>query len=175
MSDTHRPDGAMLRPIERRDHAFVLELNRAFEHLTAPMDEVRLLQLLAWAESAVIIDAGQVPAGFVLTIAAGSAYDSVNYLAFSQRFDTFTYLDRIVIDTPYHRQGLGRFAYDELEATASARMLLEVNIDPPNEPSLNFHRARGYSGIAEIDHSDHRSLMMCKELTPPVETGLPVR
>jgi len=157
--------GLTLRPVEPRDHAFVIELNRLHEHLTAPMDEDRLLALLAWAERAVVIDLEGSPAGFVFLFSAGTDYDSASYVELGRLFDEFTYLDRIVIDEAFHRRGLGTAVYDELEAQAVRRMVLEVNIDPPNEASLAFHRARGYRGVAEFGPADHRVLQMSKELT----------
>jgi predicted GNAT superfamily acetyltransferase len=156
-----------LRPIEPRDHAFVLELNRVHEHLTAPLDRARLLDLLSWSDHADVIDVDGAPAGFVLTFAPRTPYDSASYVELGRLFDEFTYLDRIVIGEAFWRRGLGTFVYDELEAGATTRMVLEVNIDPPNEPSLAFHEARGYTGVAEFGPADHRVLQMSKELGRP--------
>jgi len=162
-----------LRPIEARDHAFVLELNGRHQHLTAPMDEARLLDLVGWADHADIIDVDGEPAGFVLTFAPGTPYDSANYVEFSRLFDEFSYLDRIVIAEDFRRRGLGNAVYDELEAIAPGRMLLEVNLRPPNEPSLAFHRARGYQIVAEFPPAELRPtkqvLLMSKELGPRIE------
>ena len=153
-----------LRPIEPRDHAFVLDLNRIHQHLTAPLSQARLLELLGWTDRADVIEAEGRMAGFVFTFASGGPYDSTNYLAFGRLFADFTYLDRIVIDSAFQRRGLGSAVYDDLETTAGSRMVLEVNIDPPNEPSLAFHEARGYRRVAEFGPPDHRVLQMSKEL-----------
>ena len=153
-----------LRPIEPRDHAFVLELNRLHERLTAPLSQTRLLELLGWADRADVVEVEGTPAGFVFTFASGTSYDSANYLEFGRLFPEFTYLDRIVIDSAFQRRGLGNAVYDDLETTAGLRMVLEVNIDPPNEPSLAFHEARGYRRLAEFGPPDHRVLQLSKEL-----------
>ena len=153
-----------LRPIEPRDHGFVIELNRLHVHLTAPMEEPRMLELLQWTERAVVIEVDDTPAGFVFTFPAHTAYDSASYRELCRRFGQFTYLDRIVIDDAFQRRGLGTLVYDEIEASAERRVVLEVNIAPPNEPSLAFHRGRGYVGIAEFGPDDHRVLQMSKEL-----------
>lgn len=160
-----------LRSIEPRDRAFVLELNRIHEHLTAPMDESRLVELIAWADHADVIDLDGERAGFVFTFAPRTPYDSANYVEFCRLFDTFTYLDRIVISASFRRRGIGNAVYDELEALATPRMVLEVNIEPSNEPSLRFHRARGYQGVAEFPPAQQqaakRALLMSKELERP--------
>lgn len=142
-----------LRPITGDDHDFVLDLNRRNVELLAPLDRARLEQLIAWADRADVIEHDGERAGFVLTFAPGSAYDSGNYRWFGEHFgDDFYYLDRIVLDDGFRRHGLGRATYDELERTATAygRMALEVNVEPPNRPSLEFHHGRGYAEVARL-------------------------
>lgn len=155
-----------LRTMTDADVAFVLDLNHRNVELLAPLDEARLARLRGWAARADVIELAGEPAGFVLTFAPGTAYDSENYRWFSQRFDRFRYLDRIVLDDPFRRGGLGRAAYDELEADAAAhaRMVLEVNVLPPNEPSLRFHRGRGYVDLAELGDDEKKVVLMAKDL-----------
>lgn len=152
---------SILRPVTPDDHAFVLDLNERNVELLSPVDGPRLQQLLGWADRADIIEHEGRRAGFVLTFAPGTAYDSANYRWFGERYgDRFYYLDRVVIDDGFRRHGLGRAAYDELEHVAAAygRMVLEVNVEPPNEPSLDFHRARGYVEVARLgdQRGDHK-------------------
>lgn len=155
-----------LRPLTDADVAFVLDLNRRNVELLAPLDGPRLDRLRGWSARADVIELAGEPAGFVLTFGPGTAYDSENYRWFSQRFDRFCYLDRIVIDDRFRRGGLGRAAYDELEADAAAhgRMVLEVNVVPPNEPSLRFHRSRGYVDLAELGDEKKKVVLMEKDL-----------
>ena len=153
---------SVLRPITAADHAAVLALNEAHVELLSPLDKHRLWWLLDLAAHADIIvsEPDQRVAGFVIAFAPGTAYDSENYRWFSERFDDFLYLDRIAIDPAFRRRGLASAVYDELEAaaTASGRMVLEVNHD--NEGSLAFHRARGY---VELDRLV-KVILMVKEL-----------
>jgi predicted GNAT superfamily acetyltransferase len=161
----------LLRPIEPRDLAAVLELNHRNVELLASMDEQRLAQLMTWADRADVIQAQTDDAqtddvaGFVFTFAPGTAYDSENYRWFSEhRGDGFYYLDRIVLADSHRRLGLGRRVYDELEQVAAAygRMVLEVNVEPANEPSLAFHYARGYVDVAELGEPGKRVVLMEK-------------
>ena len=109
----------LLRPIEPRDHASVLELNHRNVELLAPMDDQRLAQLMGWADRADVIQVDTETAGFVFTFAPGTAYDSDNYRWFSNHSgDGFYYLDRIVLADTHRRLGLGRRVYDELEQVA---------------------------------------------------------
>lgn len=156
-----------LRPIATDDVSTVLALNERDVHLLAPLDAARLSQLQGWAERADVVDVDGQVAGFVVTFGPGTDYDSENYRWFTERFgDRFSYLDRIVISPAFRRQGLGRFVYDELETLARplGRMALEVNVEPPNEGSLAFHRARGYVEVGRLGEPGHVVGLMVKEL-----------
>jgi len=145
----------------------VLRLNEAHVELLSPMDEPRLRQLLGWADRAdVIVCDGQV-AGFVLVFAPGTAYDSPNYRWFAARYgDGFHYLDRVVVDDRFRRRGLANAAYDVIEqgARGHGRLVLEVNVEPPNETSLAFHRARGYQEVGRLGEDGHVVALMAKPL-----------
>lgn len=156
-----------LRPIGPADVPLVLGLNQAHVELLAPMDQTRLAELQRWARRAdVIVVAGQV-AGFVITFGPGTAYDSENYRWFGARYGTaFHYLDRIVVDDRYRRSGLASAVYDalELEALDVGRLALEVNVDPPNEVSLAFHRGRGYREVGRLGAPGKTVALMTKVL-----------
>jgi predicted GNAT superfamily acetyltransferase len=155
-----------LRPIQPDEHAAVVALNDRYVELTAPMDEALLAEFVAAAEHADVIDVDGQLAGFVLTFAAGAAYDGTHFGWFADRYDDYCYLDRIVIHEDFQRRGLGTFAYDELETTCGKPVFaLEVNIDPPNEPSLAFHRARGFTEVGQSDASGHLVALMVKQLS----------
>jgi predicted GNAT superfamily acetyltransferase len=146
----------VLRPMTSADHQDVLDLNERHVELLSPLDEGRLAALLAVAENASVIDADGAFAGFVITFAAGSAYDGENFAWFTERYDDFCYLDRVVIHEDFRRRGLGSAVYDELESTCGRPLFaLEVNLDPPNVASLAFHSARGYTEVGQRDSGGH--------------------
>jgi len=157
----------LLRPITPADHAAVLAWNQSHVELLSPLDEERLVELLGWTERAEVIGHDGQDVGFVLTFAAGAAYDSSNYRWFSERYPAFLYLDRVVIDPAVRRSGLGTRVYDALEAHARELgpvLCLEVNLDPPNEPSLAFHRSRGYVEVGQEESNGHLVSLMEKVL-----------
>ena len=102
----------------------------------------------------------------MITFVTGAAYDGAHFAWFAERYDDYCYLDRIVIHEEFQRRGLGTFAYDELEGSCGRPVFaLEVNIDPPNEPSLAFHRARGFTEVGQSDASGHLVSLMVKQLS----------
>jgi predicted GNAT superfamily acetyltransferase len=155
-----------LRPITEADHDDVLALNERHVELLAPLDRARLVDLVTWADRADVIDVDGAFAGFVISFAAGSSYDGENFAWFADRYDDYCYLDRIVVHEDFLRRRLGSFVYDELESSCGRPVFaLEVNIDPPNEPSLAFHRARGYAEVGQRLSGGHRVTLMAKRLS----------
>ena len=157
-----------LRPVSYDDHADVLALNAANVVKLAPMDEARLQQLQQWADRFDVIEVDGAFGGFVVTFGPGSPYDSENYRWFSERHgDRFYYLDRIVLADEHRRQGLGTFAYDEIERVARrhGRLALEVNLVPRNDASLAFHDRRGYVEVGRLGDHEHLVAMMEKQLS----------
>ncbi len=93
-------------------------------------------------------------AGFCLVLAPGADYASVNYAWFTERYDRFVYLDRIVIDPVAKGRGHGRMLYDHveqhaLEHTDAEWFLLEVNLRPRNDASLAFHERLGFEEVGQ--------------------------
>lgn len=158
-----------LRPITDADHADVLTLNETHVDLLSPMDEQALITYRIQAARADVIDVDGSVAGFVLTFAADSAYAGLNFAWFRHRYGDagVYYLDRVVVADSHRPQGLAGLVYDAIEADAAAqcgRMCLEVNVEPPNEPSLAFHRGRGYAEVGRRTFDGHAVAMMTKEL-----------
>ena len=148
----------LLRPLADHDIDDVLALNQRNVAALAPMDEDRLRLLQKWSDRFDVLEADGGFAGFVVTFAPGSSYDSENYRWFTERHTSgFYYLDRIVLHESVRRQGLGGFVYDELEHVAArhGRMSLEVNLVPRNDASLAFHARRGYHEVGRLGDDAH--------------------
>jgi uncharacterized protein len=155
-----------LRPLVEDDVADVLALNERNVVKLAPMDEERLAGLRTLADRCDVVDVDGRFAGFVMTFGAGTSYDSENYRWFSQRHESFYYLDRIVLHEDFRRQGYGGQVYDLVESVAApyGRLALEVNVVPPNAASLAFHAARGYREVGRLGDHDHMVVLLEKEL-----------
>ena len=96
--------------------------------------------------------------GFIICMREGSAYGSENYKFFTKKLKKFLYVDRVVIDENYRREGLGKAIYKAIFKQAkkgSLPITLEVNTHPVNQPSLNFHQKMGFDQVGAKDFSDH--------------------
>ena len=96
--------------------------------------------------------------GFIICMREGSIYESENYKFFKQRLKKFLYVDRVVIDERFRRSGLGKDIYKDIFGHASNDNLpiaLEVNTQPVNQPSLNFHENMGFEKVGSKDFDDH--------------------
>ncbi len=156
-----------LRDLRRADWPALLALNRASVRELSDLDEPRLRAILSLAHRSLAAESEGRLVGFAITIGPGTRYDSVNYRWFDERFGRFLYLDRIAVCAPLRRAGIGTRLYDELEAAARPfeRMVCDVNLKPPNDPSLAFHAARGYREIGQLPHGAERTVaLLGKEL-----------
>lgn len=162
-----------IRPLAASDVEAVLRLNHESVHHLAPMDEVAYDWFLRHAACAWAAVADGEVAGFVLVLEPGVPYPSANYRWFSEHRTDFLYLDRVAVDEPHRRRGVGSAIYDAVEALADASersVLLEVNARPANEPSLAFHDRRGYVEIGTLEHDDGKVVSLRERAPAPAPT-----
>ena len=141
-----------IRKAEEKDYPFILRVNKENVEVLSPMDESRVREFSKWSELFLIAEAGGTPAAFLLALREGlAAYDSENYLWFSKNYEKFLYIDRIVIDAPYRRSGVGKVLYQEVfryaDATEVPFVTAEIDTEPYNEVSLGFHQAMGFREV----------------------------
>jgi predicted GNAT superfamily acetyltransferase len=106
-------------------------------------------------------------AGFCLVLEPDADYDSINFIWFNEQYDDHVYLDRVAIAERFHRKGIGRAMYTEVERLLAERcanakwLALEVNLEPRNDQSLGFHEALGFRevGQQQTDYGAFVSLM----------------
>jgi len=156
-----------LRELTVADRPQVLGLHEESVEVLSEMDEERLEFILALANRSLVAELDGEIVGFAIAIAPGTDYDSDNYRWFSERYERFLYLDRIAVAATHRRQGVGGALYEAMEAAAAAhgRMVCEVNVEPRNDVSLAFHRARGYREVGRLAHGTVRTVaLFSKEL-----------
>lgn len=141
-----------IRPLVAADLDTVLSANNAAVPAVGELDRSRLHALLGMAEPALAAEVDGDLAGFVIALPPGVAYTSPNYRWLSERYDDFTYVDRVVVLPGHQGSGVGHALYDAVEAATAAPVLLaEVNTRPRNDVSLAFHERRGFAPVGEAE------------------------
>ncbi len=146
----------MIRSIVSADLERILEINEENVPEVGSVDADRMGFLVAESPIALVVELDGQIVGFCLVLPADSAYDSVNYRWFTTRYDEFMYLDRVALVNEAQGRGLGTLLYAEVdrlmaELPGVEQLALEVNVDPPNEPSLAFHARRGFVEVGQQD------------------------
>ena len=115
----------------------------------------QLIELSAY--NLLVLDDDEV-IGFIICMRESSGYGSENYKFFTQRLKKFLYVDRVAIEEQHRRAGLGQAIYENIFVQAKNNDLpiaLEVNTQPVNQPSLNFHEKMGFEKVGARDFADH--------------------
>ena len=146
----------IVRPVVADDLPRLLEINQANVPAVGSVDADRFAFIVDESPIALAVEVDDDVAGFCLVLGSDSAYDSVNYRWFTERYDRFMYLDRVAVDAVARGQGLGTLLYAEVDRLMRDRadaeqLALEVNVDPPNEGSLRFHARLGFIEVGQQD------------------------
>lgn len=144
----------LIRDFEAKDESFILELNEVNVEVLSPMDEAKLRYFEEKAEMLRVVEVDGRQAAFLIALREGlKEYGSENYIWFSKEYESFLYIDRIVIGEDFRRFGIGRMLYDDVCAhavkTGVKTVTCEVDTVPYNEASLNFHEAMGFKEVGE--------------------------
>ena len=132
----------------------ILDLNEAAVPAVNSLSLTDLEQIAAQSCYFKVALADDEVVGFLLMLAPGANYKSINYAWFSERYEQFAYVDRIVIAPSMGGKGIGRLFYDDAIgelAELHGRICCEVNIKPRNDVSLAFHQALGFVEVGQQD------------------------
>ena len=134
----------------------MLDLNQRSTPHVGAVDAARLRTIVEGATLALVARDGRQLAGFVLVLGPGAAYDSPNYRWFAGRYDDFRYVDRIAVEPDRHRDGLGsrlyRAVFDHARDSGSPVVTCEVNVEPPNPVSQQFHASLGFREVGRQEN-----------------------
>ena len=144
----------MLRQFEIADlhnHAqryALLALNNESARETSVLTSQRFEKLIDVARVALFIPPA---AALLLAFEDSDHYDGGHFQWFRSRLDKFLYIDRIVVAAAWRRRGLARLLYGEVFrrgiCLGHTHIVCEVNVQPPNPVSDDFHAALGFEEL----------------------------
>ena len=147
-----------LRSFVEDDLGAVLALNNAAapavnELTSSDLEWFAEISHLFLVSESVIGEERQITGFLIGLLGPGVDYESINYNWFTSRYESFLYVDRVVVGESSWGQGNGRRFYEALAASGSDQpvMCAEVNIKPRNDRSLIFHEKFGFIPVGEQD------------------------
>jgi predicted GNAT superfamily acetyltransferase len=94
----------------------------------------------------------------------GVAYESINYAWFNNQYKAFFYVDRIVVSDQFRGQGIASKLYEYVSKWAHEQALphifAEIDVLPPNTPSLLFHQKFGFKELELLKHHEHKMVSL---------------
>ena len=151
-----------MKPLSKTDVDSVWKINEDGLPGTGKVSHEEIEALLDYSSLAVGAYYGEKLVGFVICLPPKTAYGSLNYAWFNQRYNDFLYVDRIAVATQYQNQKIGTLLYDFVKINAIENgipVTAEVNIQPPNPGSMRFHDRHGFQQVGTLDH-DEKSVAM---------------
>ena len=155
------------------DYGAILRLNEESVHYLSPLTRGALQALASAAAYHRVVEVDQEVAAFLLVLPPGVDYGSINYRWFTQQYEHFLYVDRVVVARIHQGNGLGRRLYEDLFEFARRhqvpRITCEFDIDPPNEASRLFHTRYGFAevGTQALEGGVKRVSLQAAELSTP--------
>lgn len=158
-----------IRDVREHELDAVLAINNAAGRTILPLDSAQLRYFFEHADYFRVAEIDGHLAGFLIALREGSDYASLNYRWFGSHYPQFLYIDRIVIASAYHRHGLGRVFYCDVNSYAEMRVPLlacEVFLEPRDDVVVLFHGTYGFQEVGQQRIGADRRLvsLLVKEL-----------
>lgn len=141
----------IIRTVEENDFQSIVKLNADEVEYTSVMDieRIRFLDKISDYHKVTFFD-GNITA-FLLAMRNGAPYKNDNFRWFSNRYESFLYIDRIVVAEDYKGRGIGSLLYKDIFEYALneniTHIACEINTVPSNQPSQTFHTGHGFKEV----------------------------
>ncbi len=159
----------IIRDVNEADLDAVLILNQSEMPRIGSADLHKLQWFAAHATYFRVISADDQLAAFLIGLRPGTSYESPNYRWFCDHYDEFAYVDRVAVAEFARRHGLESHLYTDFATAVPDSvdiMVCEVNIRPPNESSMTFHKRLGFRqvGSQTTEGGSKEVAMLVKDL-----------
>ncbi len=161
----------LIRDAADSDYNRIIYLNACEIQYTSAMDIDRARHLDSLSDYHRVAEVNGHVAAFILAMKDHVPYVNDNYRWFSERYERFLYIDRIVVDRPYQGLKIGTLLYRDIVDYARKENIpvitCEIMIEPPNKRSLDFHARQGFKeiGIRSVENDSVKYSMQAMPVT----------
>lgn len=141
-----------IRDVREHDLDAVLALNNEAGTGILATDRDRLRRLYEIAHYFRIAEQDGRIVGFLIAMRPAAEHTSPNFRWFQAHYESFVYIDRIVIASEFRGHGLGRVFYCDVQSYAEVRVPLltcEVFLEPRNDQTVLFHGTMGFQEVGQ--------------------------
>ena len=146
-------ESLIIRDVQDADLDAVLVLNQSEVPHVGSIDASRMRWFADNATYFRVAMAGNELGAYLVGLRPGTSYQSPNYLWFCDRYNEFAYVDRVAVAPVARRTGIATRLYDDFAAAMPSSvtvMTCEVNVRPPNDSSMEFHRRLGFEQVGSL-------------------------
>ena len=153
----------LIKSLSSKDTPQVLDINEDGLPWVGKVSQAEIEGLLKLSTLALGAFDGALLQGFVICLPPKTAYSSLNYGWFNERYGDFLYVDRIAISEQHRGQGIGAQLYSKVLESAQDKgvpVLAEVMKAPMNEASMHFHSGCGFVEVGTLTHEKYTVSML---------------
>lgn len=158
-----------IRDAETGDYEALVRLNNAAVPAVNALTVADFADFAAEADLFRVVGPVGAPDAVLIALQPGRRYESQNYRWFERQYDSFLYVDRVVVSGDRRGAGLGVALYEDFAATGRrlgvARLTCEVNLDPPNPGSIRFHERLGFLPVGAQEAGGKQVQLMARDLS----------
>ena len=146
-----------IRDVREHDLDAVLALNNEAGTGILATDMSRLRYLYDIAHYFRVAEQDGRILGFLIAMRQDADYTSPNFRWFQAHYESFVYIDRIVIASESRGHGLGRIFYCDVQSYAEVRVPLltcEVFLEPRDDQTVLFHGTMGFQEVGQQKMGD---------------------
>ncbi len=162
----------LIRDVHEHELDSVLALNNAAGPTILPMDASAVRFFFDQAAYFRVAEVDGHIAGFLIAMMPDAPYESPNFQWFRAHYESFVYIDRVVVASTRRGAGVGRVFYADVQGFAEARAPLltcEVFLDEgrANDVALLFHGTYGFAEVGQqvMKNTGKRVALLAKQLS----------
>lgn len=153
-----------IRPARLLDTDAILAINQAGRPGVYPLDPETIAEVSASASYFVVAELDEQVVGYMIGYGAHDVCEGDEFAWFQAHLPQFLYIDQIAVAATARRARVGAQLYEHAAAFALARhmpaLVCEVNLDPPNPVSLQFHAQLGFREVGVLTAHDGRTVSL---------------